>query len=132
MDSPFNVTRIAIHMSHYTALMQADEQGASRDRSAALFGNRFFADVVVAVERLSGPDDALVTTRRVASATALSDSLVRPVMLRLRTAGLITDLPREGGSRSTLHYQVQRGPIWEGVLAACAATIAEPAPDAER
>ncbi len=112
--------------------MQADEHATSRDRSAAIFGNRFFADVVVAVDRLSGPDDTFVTTRRVASETALSDSLVRPVMLRLRAAGLITDLPRESGPRSTLLYQVQRGPVWTGVLAACIATIDETVPTAER
>ena len=112
--------------------MQADEHAASRDRSAAIFGNRFFAEVVVAVDRLSGPDDSLVTTRRVASVTALSDSLVRPVMLRLRTAGLITDLPREGGSRSTLHYQVQRGPVWAGVRATCIAMIEQTVPTVER
>jgi len=118
------------YMRH-TIPVQAEEHAASRKRSAAIFGNRFFAEVVVAVDQLSGPNDVLVTTRRVASQTALSDSLVRPVMLRLRAAGLITDLPREGGVRSTLHYQVLRGPAWAGVLAACIATINETVP-AER
>ena len=62
--------------TRHTTHVQADEHATSRDRSAAIFGNRFFADVVAAVDRLSGPDDAFVTTRRVASETALSDSLV--------------------------------------------------------
>lgn len=123
-----DVKRYTRHTTH----VQEDEHATSRDRSAAIFGNRFFADVVVAVDRLSGPDDAFVTTRRVASETALSDSLVRPVMLRLRAAGFIADLPREGGPRSTLLYQVQRGPVWTGVLAACIATIDETVPTAER
>lgn len=122
---------VKCYMSH-TTHMQADERAASRDRSAALFGNRFFADVVTAVGRLSGAEDAFVTTRRVATETGLSDSLVRPVMLRLRAVGLITDLPREGGSRSTLLYQVRRGPLWMAVLAACLATIDEAVSAAER
>lgn len=102
--------------------MQADEYAASRNRSAAIFGNRFFAEVVTAIDRVSGPEDALVTTRRIASDLVVSDSLVRPVMLRLRAAGLLTDLPREGGPRSTLLYHVRRGPLWAAVLAACIAT----------
>jgi hypothetical protein len=112
--------------------VQADEYAASRDRSAAIYGNRFFAEVVVAIDRLSGPDDAFVTTRRVANGTGVGDSLVRPVMLRLLNAGLIADLPREGGSRSTLLYQVRRGPLWAGVVAACVATIDDAVPAAER
>ncbi len=123
-----DVKRYTRHTTH----VQADEHEASRDRSAAIFGNRFFADVVAAIERLSGPEDAFVTTRRVATETGLSDSLVRPVILRLRAAGLITDLPREGGSRSTLLYEVQRGPVWTAVLEACIATVDETVPSAER
>ncbi len=112
--------------------MPADEHAASRDRSAALFGNRFFAEVVAAIDRLSGAEDALVTTRRVAHELVLSDSLVRPVMLRLHAAGLLTDLPREGGSRSTLLYQVRRGPFWAAVLAACIAATDDSTRAAER
>jgi hypothetical protein len=107
--------------------VQADEHALLRDRSAALFGNRSFAEVVTAIDRLSGPEDGFVTTRRVASDTGIGDSLTRPVMLRLRNAGLISELPREGGPRSTLLYQVRRGPLWTAVLAACLATIDETA-----
>jgi hypothetical protein len=118
--------------TRHTIHVQADGHAASRDRSAAIFGNRFFAEVVIAIDRLSGPHDTFVTTRRVANETGIGDSLVRPVMLRLRNAGLIAGLPREGGSRSTLLYQVRRGPLWAGVLAACIATIDDTVPAAER
>jgi hypothetical protein len=110
-----DVKRYTRHTTH----VQADEHPSLRDRSAAVFGNRFFVEVVAAVERLSGPEDGFVTTRRVANDTGISDSVARPVMLRLRNAGLIAELPREGGPRSTLLYQVRRGPLWAAVLAAC-------------
>jgi len=111
--------------TRHTIRVQPERHEAARERSSAIFNNRFFADVVLAVDRLSAPDDAFVTTRMIASETMLSDSLVRPVMLRLRTAGLITALPRAGGPRSTLYYQVRRGPLWTGVQAACVASIVE-------
>jgi hypothetical protein len=104
-----------------------DEHEASLERSAALFGNRYFVEVVLAVDRLSATGDAFVTTRMVAADTALGDSLVRPVMFRLTTAGLIAALPRTGGPRSTLNYQVLRGPLWANIVAVCAAMTAEDA-----
>jgi hypothetical protein len=100
--------------------MQADEHAASQERSVAIFGNRYFAEVVMAVDRLSATGDAFVTTRMVASDTGLGDSLVRPVMLRLDAASLIGALPRTGGPRSILNYQVIRGSLWSTVVAACA------------
>ena len=107
--------------------MRADEYAASQERSAAIFGNRYFAEVVLAVDRLSATGDAFVTTRMVASETALGDSLVRPVMRRLDVAGLIAALPRTGGPRSTLNYQVMCGALWSAVVSACAETIREDA-----
>jgi hypothetical protein len=105
--------------------VQAEELVALRERSVAIFGNSFFAEVVTAVDRLSAPSEIFVTTRMVASETKLSDSLVRPVLLRLRNTGLIMALPRTGGPRSTLHYQVRRGPLWTAVVAACALIVEE-------
>jgi hypothetical protein len=101
--------------------MEVEEQEASRTRSAAIFGNRYFAEVVMAVSRLSGNTHARVTTRMVASETALSDSLVRQVMSRLSNADLITELPRAGGARSPRYFQIRPGPLWARVLDACAA-----------
>lgn len=94
---------------------------AGRLRSAAVFGSRFFADVVIAVDRLPGAGDAGVTVRTVAADTGLADSVVRPVMRRLCDGGLVAEAARGSGARSPLHYQVRRTPLWEGVLSACTA-----------
>jgi len=102
--------------------VKLEEHEAERERSSAIFGNRYFVDVVLAVNHLSGDDHARVTMRMVASETTISDSLVRQVMERLRLAGLITEQPRTGGPRSPRYFQVRRGPLWVGVLDACAAS----------
>ena len=117
-------TRDANRYTRHTTHVRADEHAASQERSAAIFGNRYFAEVVLAVNRLSAVGDAFVTTRMVASDTTLGDSLVRPIMHRLTAAGLIAELPRTGGPRSTLNYQVIRNPLWEAVVATCAEATA--------
>jgi hypothetical protein len=112
-------------MNRYTRniiRVQLDELEASRERSSAIFGNRYFVDVVLAVDQLSDTDGTRVTTRMVASETTLSDSLVRQVMQRLNDAGLVREHPRTGGTRSPRYFQVDRGPLWTGVLAACSAS----------
>jgi hypothetical protein len=106
--------------------MSADLVEAWREVSAAIFGNRAMAPVITAIEELTRTGDSFVTTRMVASATELGDSLVRPVMLRLVAAGAITQLPRSGGPRSTLYYQVQRGPLWDALMATCRAIAGGP------
>ena len=108
-------TRSIIHVTE-------KEREASRERSSAIFGNRYFVDVVLAVHQLSSAEDTRVTTRMVASETTLSDSLVRQVMQRLRDAGLIAEPPRTGGIRSPRYFLVRRGPLWSSVLAACTAS----------
>jgi len=80
-----------------------------------VFGNRFFAEVVVAVDRLSGPGGDGVTVRMIAADTGLVDSVVRPVMRRLCDGGLVAE-PDRAGARSALHYRVRRTPLWAGVL----------------
>jgi hypothetical protein len=104
--------------------VELEEHEASRERSSAIFGNRYFVDVVLAVDHLSGDDHthARVTMRMVASETTISDSLVRQVMERLHGAGLIAEEPRSGGPRSPRYFQVRRGPLWTGVLATCVAS----------
>jgi hypothetical protein len=96
------------------------EREAWRDCSAALFGNRCVVDVVLAIRQLAPTAETFVTTRMVASKTTLGDSLVRPVMLRLESAGILARLPRSGGPRSMLHYQVRQGPLWEALVRTCA------------
>jgi len=102
--------------------VELEEPEASRGRSSAIFGNRYFVDVVLAVDRLSRDDQARVTMRMVASQTTISDSLVRQVMERLHDAGLIAEEPRLGGPRSPRYFQVRQGSLWTGVLATCVAS----------
>jgi hypothetical protein len=102
--------------------VELEAHEASRERSSAIFGNRYFVDVVLAVDHLSGDDDARLTMRTVASETTISDSLVRQVMERLRGAGLIAEEPRSGGPRSPRYFQLLQGPLWTGVLATCIAS----------
>ena len=102
--------------------MTHEDREALRERSSAIFGNRYFVDVVLAVNQLSSVDDVSVTTRMVASETTLSDSLVRQVMQRLRDAGLVAESPRPVGARSPRYFQVHQGPLWNGVLSACTAS----------
>lgn len=112
-------------MNRYTRniiRVELEEHDASRDRSSAIFGNRYFVDVVLAVNHLSRDNHARVTMRMVASETTISDSLVRQVMERLHLAGLVTEQPRTGGPRSARYFQVRRGPLWASVLDACVAS----------
>lgn len=97
-----------------------NDREPARRRSAAAFGSRFFGEVVTAVDRLSRGEDAGVTARMVAAETGLADSVVRPVMRRLCESGLLAEDARRSGARSALRYQVRRGPLWSGVLSACA------------
>jgi hypothetical protein len=102
--------------------VELEKHEASRERSSAIFGNRYFVDVVLAVDHLSEDDYARVTMRMVASETAISDSLVRQVMERLHGAGLIAEDARSDRPRSPRYFQVLRGPLWTGVLATCVAS----------
>lgn len=83
---------------------------ARRNKSAALFNNRHFAECAQHLLALSQPSseegEVFVTVRQVAAASQLADSLVRPVVLRLVDAGVLERLPRMGGGRSPQYYRV--------------------------
>jgi hypothetical protein len=117
---PLHVIRDTIRYTRHTTRVDPAEPGTWRDRSAAVFGNRCLVDVVLAIRQLAPAAEIFVTTRLVASETGLGDSHVRPVMLRLESAGLVTRLPRSGGPRGMLYYQVRHGPLWEALVTVCA------------
>lgn len=112
---------VAASDADHGAPWQPGRPEAARLRSEAVFGSRFFGDVVVALARLAAARDVGVTVRMVAADTGLADSVVRPVMRRLRDGGLVTEVARGRGARSPLYYQVRRTPLWEGILSACTA-----------
>lgn len=64
--------------------------------SRALFGNAAFIEVARATDRIlaNAGHDGTLTTRQVAAALGISDSVVRPVMLRLVAVGLLVALPK--------------------------------------
>ena len=86
---------------------------------------------MLAISSLAPTAETFVTTRMVASETALSDSLVRPVILRLEKAGLLARLPRSGGPRSMLYYQTRQSALWEGMITTCAAVRMDAAQSAD-
>ncbi|NYS18556.1 winged helix DNA-binding protein [Streptomyces sp. SJ1-7] len=100
--------------------MNEDVLEALRRRSSALFGNRYMAEVVVAVVDLaSATGDSPVTVRMVASRTELTDSLVRPVVKRLVEAGLLEPQPQER-SRGTYFHEVRRDDgMWDMLVSTC-------------
>jgi hypothetical protein len=111
--------RDTIRYTRHTTRVDPAERETWRDRSAALFGNRFVVDVVLAIRQLAPTAETFVTTRMVASKTMLGDSVVRPVMLRLESAGLLARRPRSGGPRSMLHYQIRQVPLWDALVMTC-------------
>ncbi|MBB3101610.1 DNA-binding GntR family transcriptional regulator [Actinoplanes campanulatus] len=95
--------------------MQSEAADDRRSLSAAIFGNRAAADVIRAIVDLTQAGNQGVTTRMVARHAGLGDSIVRPVMLRLQSAGTLATQPRDHGSRSALHYEVQPGDLWDAL-----------------
>jgi hypothetical protein len=92
------------------------QKRTSRERSFALFNNRYLCDVVIAINELAPPPDGLVTTRQVASHTGLVDSIVRPVLMRLVDADIMARLPRLGGPRSPQFFRVDDSQSWEHLI----------------
>lgn len=93
---------------------------ARRAQSIALFNNSYFVDVVLRIAQLTERDASeFVTTRKVAAAAGLGDSLVRPVVLRLEAAGVLRRLPRVGGPRSEQNFTRAATERWTRLLLLC-------------
>jgi hypothetical protein len=99
--------------------------------SAALFNNTYFAEVVLTIAGLARRPEQFVTTRKIASASGLGDSLVRPVVLRLEAAELLYRLPRLAGRRGEQHFERYAAPHWNRLVRLCASlsTAAENSTD---
>ena len=85
----------------------------TRSASSALFNNDKLVEVVLELDRWTG---ASVTTREVARNLGISDDLVKKVLIRLLAVGLLKELPRVGGSRGPLPYEVQVGRQWSALV----------------
>lgn len=99
--------------------MTGDSDNEHADRSSALFNNRYLVSVVRAIADLSG--DGAFTTRQIAAATSLPDSLVRPVIQRLLSAQLLHEDYRLPGLRGAKFLRVSPGTPWSKLNALCEA-----------
>jgi hypothetical protein len=89
---------------------------ARRQISSSLFNNIYFADVVLQIAALATTPDEFVTTRKIASACGLADSVVRTVV-RLEAAEMLRRLPRMGGPRSEQNFARSISAQWDGLVA---------------
>lgn len=91
-----------------------DKNGDPRAVSHDLFGNSAFVEVAESADRILYADGAggTVTTRQVAAATGSSDSVVRPVMLRLTAVGLLVALPKTGAANGPQPYARGDAEAW--------------------
>lgn len=90
--------------------MTTKEPARHAERSAALFNNRHLVAIVNAIE--ARPAKRPFTTRQLAVATDLPDSLVRPVVQRLLAANLIWLCNHEAGSRGAKYYEPVDDSAW--------------------
>ncbi|MEU0880132.1 hypothetical protein ABZ345_16150 [Lentzea sp. NPDC005914] len=99
--------------------MKGDERELLRARSAAIFGNRYVAEVVLAVAELAPRTEDQVTVRMLARRTGLTDSLVRPVIKRLVQADVLRPLPQQR-PRGASYHQIHFGQgVWEALMRTC-------------
>lgn len=98
--------------------MTVSSAAGRAETSAALFNNRHLIAVVGAIARSRHADGGF-TTRSIAVATELPDSLVRPVTLRLLTAGLLEEGERLPGSRGARYFNVAQQKAWRELEALC-------------
>jgi GTP-sensing pleiotropic transcriptional regulator CodY len=84
----------------------------TRRRSAALFNNEKMAEVILALDDARGAAHA----QEISQKTGITHSLVRDVLVRLLTAGVVAALPRVGGSRGTQYYQPQDEELWRRLV----------------
>jgi ribosomal protein S25 len=55
---------------------------------------------------------APATAQSVATGTGIPYSLTRDALRRLLAAGVVQELPRLGGARSPLYYEIVEGKMW--------------------
>lgn len=92
---------------------------SSRAVSAALFGNEKFAEVIVAL----AAEEGAATAQQLSKSTGIDHSMVRSVLLRAATAGIVDALPRTGGSRSAQYYQPVASELWSTTTALAHAVL---------
>ncbi|MQY27243.1 hypothetical protein NRB56_28260 [Nocardia sp. RB56] len=111
--------RYVICVTGYIIEVSQAERGAFRERSAAIFGNRYMADVVAVVADLAAHSPDGVTVRMVNKQTQIPDGLIKQVMKRLVGARLLRELPRNG-PRAPLHHTIEdTDGVWTVLVDIC-------------
>jgi hypothetical protein len=101
----------------------SDNDREARSSCHALFNNGTFADAVFVADRImSARDDGLVTTRLVSAELRVSDSVVRPVMMRLVAGGLLDELPKAGATNGPRLFHRRNPHRWTALLELIAST----------
>lgn len=94
----------------------------TRRISAAIFNNDKLIEVVLALDS-DGPQ---ATAQQIARRLVINHDLVKKVLVRLEAAGLVKEMPRVGGRRGALPYEVQAGDEWRALLSLCRALQGSP------
>lgn len=88
---------------------------ATRRRSADVFGNDKWIEVVGALNEMSGTPIAQEIARRL----GINHDLVMKVLTRLESGQMVKRLPRSGGRRGPVPWEVQPSPIWHAMVDLC-------------
>lgn len=106
------MTREAIRFMRHTRSVMVDAH-ETRRVSAAVFGNEKTVEVILAVQSSGG----LARATDIVQTTGIAHGMVRPVLKRLLDAGVLTAMPRRGGSRGELFFEIGNIDLWAAVLA---------------
>lgn len=94
---------------------------ATRRISAAVFGNEKTVEVVLALVAANG----LARTTDIVRSTGIANGMVRPVLKRLLEAGALSAMPRRGGSRGELYFEIADHGLWSCIAATAAHIVSQ-------
>lgn len=107
-------------VTRYTRQVASPSQETLRNRSYAVFGNRYVAEVVTAIAEETGYASPQVTVRMIAARAGLTDSLVKLVTQRLVNAEVLRRLPQDRPRAPAFHEVQQSGGRWSALVDLCA------------
>lgn len=99
----------------HTRDVTADRE-ATRRTSAAVFGNEKTVEVVLALVAANG----LARATDIVQSTGIAHGMVRPVLKRLLDAGALSAMPRRGGTRGELYFEIADDGLWRSIAATAA------------
>lgn len=102
-----------LHAISYKLDDPMDATAETRRRSAYLFGNEKAVEVILALDA-----EGTATAQMVAAKTGLAYSLARDALKRLSAGGAIREMPKLGGSRSSLYYEPVKDDLWRALTTA--------------